>query len=183
MGFAGFLLYLATNLDNAFILIGCLAGREGARLRITFALTVTATIVLVFGLGLTELIDDLPPLPLNMLGLVPLGLGVLGLVRTVHTQPAKSDVALWTVTVLAMSNSSDTLVTLVSFLAERPDAVRLPVTAGYIAGVALLCICVVRLLQVLANAPRVAFWAARIGPLIMIGFGLFILLDSGGDKL
>jgi len=182
MGLAGFLLYLGTNLDNALVLIACAAGQMGARGRAAAALILAGLVVLAVSLLLSEVLDDLGALPLNLLGIVPLGLGIRALLRGDEGAVSRG-AGLVAMTGLALSNSSDTLITMVSFLAERPDGVRWPVSLGYVVGLGVLAGAIAMLLERLAKLPWLAPWAARIGPLIMIGFGLFILLNTPGDKL
>ena len=134
MTLAGFLLYFGTNIDNALVLIACLAGHDQGRRRAAIALFCAGLLVLVVSLGLSEALDDFSAWPLNL-------------------------------------------------LAERPDAVRLPVSVGYIAGMFAMMAVVGLLLNRLSGADRLKRWAGRVGPLVMIGFGLFVLADTGGDKL
>ncbi|MEM1362002.1 MAG: hypothetical protein AAGF94_09840 [Pseudomonadota bacterium] len=183
MGFAGFILYLGTNIDNALVVLACLSSRPRAWVQAVLSITISAFIVLALALGLSEALDDLGAWPLNLLGLVPLSLGVLALWRGPEALDAVQATSVFALVGVLLSNSSDTLVTLVSFLAERPDAVRLPVALGYSLGVAALALVVTFMMQRLAKRPRWARIAARIGPLVMISFGLFILLDTPGDAL
>ncbi|MCV6598802.1 MAG: hypothetical protein OIF40_17200 [Mangrovicoccus sp.] len=175
-------MYLGTNLDNALVLIACAAGQQRARGRAAAALILAGLVVLAASLALSEALDDFAAMPLNLLGLVPLALGLRAL-RQGHEDDGAASAGFWAMTGLALSNSSDTLATLVSFLAERPDAVRWPVSLGYVAGLGALALGIGLLLDRVARWPWLAKWAARIGPLIMIGFGLYILLNTPGDKL
>lgn len=183
MGFAGFILYLGTNIDNALVVMACLSNRPQAWAQAVLSIALSASIVLALALGLSEALDDLGAWPLNLLGLVPLSLGLLALWRGPEALDAVQATGIVALVGVLLSNSSDTLVTLVSFLAERPDAIRLPVALGYLSGVAVLAMVVAFLMQRLAKRPRWARRAARIGPLVMIAFGLFILLDTPGDAL
>lgn len=183
MTLAGLLLYVGTNIDNALVLIACLAGNDHGRRRAATALLCAGLLVLVVSLGLAEAIDDFGAWPLNLLGLAPLSLGLWGLWSGWDGSQAAKHTGTLAMIGLTLSNSTDSLATLVSLLAERPDTVRLPVSVGYIAGMLTMMAAVGVLLNRLAGAERLKRWAGRIGPLVMIGFGLFILADTGGDKL
>ena len=183
MTLAGFLLYFGTNIDNALILIACLAGGDHARRRAAIALVAAGLLVLAAALLLSEALDDLGGWPLNLLGLVPLCLGFWGLWTGWEGAKARPQIGTLAVIGLTLSNSTDSLVTLVGLLAERPDAIRLPVSMGYLAGVVAMVVTVYLLLDRLSGMERLKYWGARIGPLVMIGFGLFILADTPGDRL
>lgn len=183
MTLAGFLLYFGTNIDNALVLIACLAGHDQGRRRAAIALFCAGVLVLAVSLGLSEALDDFGAWPLNLFGLAPLSLGLWGLWSGWDGVSAAKHTGTLAMIGLTLSNSTDSLATLVSLLAERPDAVRFPVSVGYIAGMFAMMAVVGVLLNRLAGADRLKRWAGRIGPLVMIGFGLFILADTGGDKL
>ncbi|MCR9085379.1 MAG: hypothetical protein NXH97_01410 [Rhodobacteraceae bacterium] len=183
MTLAGFLLYFGTNIDNALVLIACLAGHDHGRRRAVIALFCAGLLVLLVSLVLSEALDDFGAWPLNLLGLAPLTLGLWGLWSGWDGAHAAKHTGTLAMIGLTLSNSTDSLATMVSLLAERPDYVRLPVAAGYIAGMLAMMAVVGLLLNRLAGAERLKRWAGRIGPLVMIGFGLFILADTAGDRL
>lgn len=182
MALAGFLLYLGTNIDNALVIMAALAGRSTARWQAALALGTAGVIVLGVSLGLAEALDDLGALPLNLLGAVPLTLGVWALLRGFDDKGVKPTAGVFALIILALSNSSDTLATLVTLLAERPDAARWPASLGYLAGLGLMA-AVVGLLLGRLTGTGLARWAGTAGALVMIGFGLFILADTAGDRL
>jgi cadmium resistance protein CadD (predicted permease) len=179
----------ATNLDDVVVLTALFGlARKGGRLRerhvVVGQVIGLAALVAAAGAGaagLTLVSDDV----VGLLGLVPLGLGLLGLAAVVRGVPHGGPVApvvggTLGVAALTIAGGADNVAVYVPFLADQ-DAGEIALVvvvfavllAAWLAGT-----------RWLAGRPAVARVIARRGhvlvPLLLIALGLGILAGTGG---
>lgn len=181
--------YLATNMDNLVVLAAMLADHAHDRKRVLagFVISVLSTLGISFLVALFA--DVVPTRYLGLLGVIPLAMGALGLLRLVtreHSLPIwfekPSGRSLTHATALTLiGNSSDTVVVLSALLADtRPEADPVIIlscitAAGLLAAAAAHAVSHPRLEQ------RILELAPILAPLILIAVGLYILADTATD--
>jgi cadmium resistance protein CadD (predicted permease) len=177
--------YVSTNLDNLIVLTLLLsAGRRRAAVIVGHVLVASG----VIGVGwlLAEVGSVIPVEAVGLLGLVPLGIGVAGLIR--GAGPAQSpDPAPGggpgAVIATLVPLCGDSLAVVVPLLAESPA--RLTPAVGLAWGtMALLWIGLALVLQRIPGPRRLLGRVAhRVMPLLLIAVGLYVLADTPTDLL
>lgn len=185
--------FLATNLDNLLILV-VIGGANPHRSAVLLGfLASSASILLIAALGvlLGEVLDAGL---VGYLGLVPLGLGLYGLIsRSASSSSTEGDT--WVVQgasalasfvsayALLLSNSGDSLALLLPLLADTQPSL-LPVAFLTWLGMSLVWLMLVHLI---GENRRLAVLlerkAAPYLPWVMIAVGTYILLDTATDVL
>jgi cadmium resistance protein CadD (predicted permease) len=182
--------FVSTSIDN-LILLASLSGRAPAQQRtVMWGYVAAIGTVAVLGLAVARAADVVDTQWLGYIGVVPLLMGVYRLrglfarpstvADVAHTVPA---VGFGAVFALMISNSSDTLGVVAPLFAETPEplsyviAATLVVMAFVWSGAAAL----------VARQPFVADKLQRyerlLVPFILIGIGIYILLDTSTDTL
>ncbi|WP_170425000.1 hypothetical protein [Ruegeria arenilitoris] len=176
---------VSTNLDNLAVLLGLILVMDRRRSLLGFAMAQT----LVLGLALavaTGLSQSGLPDWIGYLGVIPLGLGLLGIWRQVSGNGHESDIPkgeVASVVTLFLSLSVDTFAVMTPLLADSDAQFRLAALIG--AGIAS------------ASLAGIAAWGAphaqklgpraarleRVAPYIMVCVGLYILSNSPTDVL
>ena len=174
--------YTATNLDNFLLLCGLVvSGVRRSSIMLGFA-AAGAMIVLIAS-SFMFLAYLVPASMLGYLGVIPIALGLRMLVgqraATGDTVQAKATAA--SVSMLLMANSVDTIGTFAPMLAESEPVVRLALIAGYAASAVLLFALVLRFSRQLSRLQNSERLAQRITAVIMIGVGVYVLLNTGTD--
>ncbi|WP_170393990.1 cadmium resistance transporter [Ruegeria arenilitoris] len=186
-GLSAFMAQILTNLDNlaALLALSLVSGAKRAVFGFLLAQGVVISAALLLALG----VEDVVPHWAGYLGLIPLSLGILALIRqrrgTESETHANLDAgaSVIMVTLLFISLSMDTFAVLAPLLADSAPTFR---TAGVIGAVlAALGLATVALLG--AKAPFMSGTLARrlerLVPYVMICAGLYILSNSWTDAI
>ncbi|WP_170505224.1 MULTISPECIES: cadmium resistance transporter [Ruegeria] len=186
-GLSAFMAQILTNLDNlaALLALSLVSGAKRAVFGFLLAQGVVISAALLLALG----VEDVVPHWAGYLGLIPLSLGILALIRqrrgTETETHANLDAgaSVIMVTLLFISLSMDTFAVLAPLLADSAPTFR---TAGVIGAVlAALGLATVALLG--AKAPFMSGTLARrlerLVPYVMICAGLYILSNSWTDAI
>ncbi|MEW2916846.1 cadmium resistance transporter [Ruegeria sp. ANG10] len=186
-GLSAFMAQILTNLDNlaALLALSMVSGAKRAVFGFLLAQGVVISAALLLALG----VEDVVPHWAGYLGLIPLGLGILALIRQRRGTESETHANLDTgasvimVTLLFISLSMDTFAVLAPLLADSAPTFR---TAGVIGAVlAALGLATVALLG--AKAPFMSGTLARrlerLVPYVMICAGLYILSNSWTDAI
>jgi len=186
-GLSAFTAQILTNLDNLAALLALTLVSGGKRSVIGFllaqAIVISAALLLALG------VEDVVPHWAGYLGLIPLSLGVLALIRRKRGADAQanpnleSGASVIMVTLLFISLSMDTFAVLAPLLADSAPSFR---TAGVIgASLAALGLAAVALFG--SKAPFMSGALAqrleRLVPYVMICAGLYILSNSWTDAI
>lgn len=183
-------LFLVTNIDDLIVLslfFGRGAGQRGTTVRILvgqylgFAGILGAAVLVSLGAGVF-----LPPEVIPYFGLIPLGLGVWaawqGWRRGEDDDDAKiegKNVAVWTVAGVTFANGGDNIGVYVPvFLSVGPAAV----IAYCVVFLALVAVLVVMAKFVATRRPIAEVlerWEHVLFPIVLIGLGVFILVEGG----
>ena len=186
-GLSAFMAQILTNLDNlaALLALSLVSGAKRAVFGFLLAQGVVISAALLLALG----VEDVVPHWAGYLGLIPLSLGILALIRQRQGTETETHANLDTgasvimVTLLFISLSMDTFTVLAPLLADSAPTFR---TAGVIGAVlAALGLATVALLG--AKAPFMSGTLARrlerLVPYVMICAGLYILSNSWTDAI
>lgn len=186
--------FIATNIDNLLILVvlqGANVGRRSAVLLGFVISTIAVMCASAVGLALGSLVG---PGLIGYLGIVPLLLGCHLLYqawRSVeHDSPEISDAerrgeqGIWFSTfILMFSNSGDSIAVFLPLLAESGRAALLVIVCVYL----LSALSWAALSYLISGqrelAARIEKRAEKIIPWMMIGIGIYILMDSSTDTL
>jgi cadmium resistance protein CadD (predicted permease) len=181
--------FAATNLDNLLILMALLArpGQSFGSVVAGVAVSVGAILALcVVGALVAELA---PRRGLELLGLIPIALGIRELVRQggardeAARSSAGSRLSVFAIAMLMFTNSADTFAVLAPLFAEtRPGL--LPVAALAVVGVALVgCAIAQRLATSERLGPPLQRIAPRLTPFVLIAVGVYVLSNTATDAL
>jgi cadmium resistance protein CadD (predicted permease) len=178
--------FAASNLDNLLLLTALSAVLPFAQVALGLLLSVVA--MLLFLLAGCVLGSLLEPAFMGYLGVVPLFLGIRRGLRALRTAeagvvPAERAMGAWGVGVLMVANSGDTLVLLLPLFADTGQQWLPAMFLTYLA-MACLWLALVRLL--LTRQPLVQALVRHerwLLPAIMVGVGLFVLMDTTADRL
>ncbi|WP_170513998.1 cadmium resistance transporter [Ruegeria atlantica] len=186
-GLSAFMAQILTNLDNlaALLALSLVSGAKRAVFGFLLAQGVVISAALLLALG----VEDIVPHWAGYLGLIPLSLGIMALIRQRRGTETETHANLDTgasvimVTLLFISLSMDTFAVLAPLLADSAPTFR---TAGVIGAVlAALGLATVALLG--AKAPFMSGTLARrlerLVPYVMICAGLYILSNSWTDAI
>ncbi|WP_170760568.1 cadmium resistance transporter [Ruegeria lacuscaerulensis] len=186
-GLSAFMAQILTNLDNLAALLALMLVSGPKRSIFGFLLAQFAIIgaSLFVALG----VDDVVPHWAGYLGVIPLGLGVLALIRRRKGADVEADPHLETgasiivVTLLFISLSMDTFAVLAPLLADSAPGFR---TAG-IVGASLAAASLATVAMFGSKAPFMSGTLARrletLVPYVMICAGLYILSNSWTDAI
>lgn len=175
--------YVSTNLDNLMVLTMLLsAGRRHAPVIVGHGLVALGVIGVAWLLA--ELGAVIPVEAIGLLGLVPLGMGVAGLIRGGARAGGPDTVAgggLGTVIATLVPLCGDSLAVVVPLFAESPARLTPAVALAWWA-MALLWIVLAAVLQRLPGPRRLlARVAHRLMPILLIVVGLYVLADTPTD--
>jgi cadmium resistance protein CadD (predicted permease) len=182
--------FVSTSADN-LVLLASLVGRARAQQRRVILGYVTAVaVVAVTGLAVARAADVVDPRWLGYLGVVPLLMGVYRLfgLRTpsasttgaVPTVPAVGYLAAF---VLMISNSSDTLGVVAPLFAETPEPLSYVIAATLVVMSLVWSGAAVIVAAQPYIADRLQRYERLLVPFILIGIGIYILLDTSTDTL
>lgn len=182
--------FISTSADN-LVLLAVLLGQRGQRpWPVMLGYVAAAVVIGAGGLMVARAADAFPPSLFGYLGLVPLGMGAVRLVRAFRGRESVASTALEPRTIgiagvalLMLANSSDTFLVLVPLFAETPE----PYTYVMVATIVVVSIGWCGLALVVGGHPRMRGWIARaerwLVPLLLIGVGLYVLSDTTTDTL
>nr|WP_263618889.1 cadmium resistance transporter [Ruegeria profundi] len=178
---------ILTNLDNlaALLALSLVAGAK----RSVFGFLLAQVIIICSALMLAFGVADVVPRGAGYLGLIPLGLGVLTLIRKRRgtdddaNPKLQNGASILVTTLLFLSLSVDTFAILAPLLADSAPNYRTAGVAG--AGLAACCLALIALLgsKVPFMSGSVANRLESLVPYVMICAGLYILSNSWTDAI
>lgn len=176
-------IFAGTNIDDVLVLTVLFVSARGGRPRrweIIAGQTLGFTTLLAASAVIAIVLGAVPDQWIRLLGVVPIGVGLTGLWRTIKrpddAEPPPLAGNLWSVAALTVANGADNLSVYPPLL--RTLGVGPAITTGVVfyLGVALLCVTGVLLgahQPIAARLGRIQHW---LGPLVFIGLGVIILL-------
>ncbi|AQA18024.1 hypothetical protein BST95_06995 [Halioglobus japonicus] len=183
--------FVATNTDNLLLLVLLQGAYPAQRKRIVLAYLAAVILVILvslLGLAIGRVLDAGL---VGYFGLVPIALGLRmlylarkdaanGVTNSLPTTTAGPVLATLT---LMLANSSDSLLVLIPLLADTSIAGELVLIVSYLACGILWAGLALKIGTQRALAEVVDRWGVKIVPWIVIGVGVYILLDTANDTL
>ena len=179
--------FVATNMDNLLLLTGLLAA-SFKQTAVLSGYLLTALIVIVLSLVIALLGDVIDTRYVGFLGLLPVALGLRGMVSLIRgTRQISASAApvtgVWPTVAVVLPMSGDSLAVYIPLLADTRAAMDVLI-------IATLSVCAVTMAFVsraLVSRPalrdRIGSAGAWIMPPLMIGIGAYVLLDTASDVL
>lgn len=181
--------FVSTSLDNFTLLLGFFADDEYPRRQVAGGYVVSVVVVLLLAWGASTAVEMVPAGYLGYLGVVPLGLGLVGLYRLLRhagpvavAQPQRGK-GFFPVLLIMLANSGDSFSVYVSVFADTAERLELPILAAVVM-CALLAAAAARWLVTRSSLGQPIQRIARLVlPFLLIAIGAYILLDTGTDAL
>ena len=178
--------YSVTNADGLMVMLAMMVGRCRPG-RVVLGFLVASSVILLICYGVASFAALLPGVQWGWLGLIPICFGVVEIKRLVFPhwdeppQRAGSGGDCARIMLLVLAGSGDNIAVFIPLFAESShDAAMTMLLASFATG-ALWCAVVVAL----ASNPRVARAGGRVAqwllPVILIGVGMYILMDTTTD--
>jgi cadmium resistance protein CadD (predicted permease) len=185
--------YFATNMDNFILLAALLARYRRQTVNVVAAYFTCMLILGIVGFGVSEIANYVPIRNLGLLGIVPIYIGVVELVR-IHRGREKIAVA----TVISLeSNHKVFLTTLISQLGNGADTILIfgilfadstpAADALIMSTLAAMAIIFVLVAMYVVRHPTISSvisrYAHRVLPFILIIVGAYVLANTATDAL
>ncbi len=174
--------YAATNFDNLLVL-GTITAAHPQRRSVISGFLLASVLVLVVCLCFTAFTLILPVGALGYLGVLPIVLGMRVLLQSVPEtdQAAVAAPSTWAIAVLLLSNSVDTMLVFGPLIAESEPGVIIVIVAGFVVAVGAWLGLILKLSRRLRRFGKPGRVMHYLPGLIMVGIGVYILLDTGTD--
>jgi len=187
--------FVATNLDNLLLLVFLLSSAARRRSAVLLGfLTAVILVVTIAALGVAAgaLLD---PGLIGYLGIAPISMGCYLLYQQRRSTDTATTVdssipsldgegGIWLAsTVLMFSNSGDSVAVLLPLVAESNRSALLLVFSVYLLSSLLWCAVALVIATRPGLAHRIQQRGVKVVPWIMIGVGIYVLLDTGTDTL
>jgi cadmium resistance protein CadD (predicted permease) len=174
--------YVSTNVDNLLVL-GALAQGSCAEKTIRGGFIIASAAVLFLSLSFVVLGYFVPPSAIGYLGVVPIALGVRQLLANVldastHTYDG---VTIPAVSMVLIANSSDTIAVFGPLFAESQLAVLITLAAGFVVAASGWLLLALQVHMSIGRSATLATLSRRASPIIMIGIGSYVLMNTGTD--
>lgn len=177
---------IVTNLDNLAVMLALLV--SAGRVQVVVGFASAQAIVLAVAMAVAYGADQTMPAWTGYLGVVPLGLGVVGVWRqwqgsTNESAAMSAGGTLLASTALFLTLSTDSLAAVAPLIADSLPAYRISALLG--SAVAALAVAALALVLARQTSPQ-SRWVTkleRLGPYAMIVVGLYVLANSGTDAI
>ena len=183
--------FVATSFDNLVLLIVFL-GDAGYRWgSVVVGYVASSTLVTAVAWGLSEVADQAPGRYLGYLGLIPIAIGLNEVLKLVRRReeilPVRPEIVAakgaLSVGAVMLASSGDTFAALFALFTDTADPYTIPMLAT-VASAALVWCGLAAWLFSHPPLERILSRSARyVLPFLLIGIGVYILLDSGTDVL
>jgi cadmium resistance protein CadD (predicted permease) len=183
--------FVSTNIENVVILVSvfCVNPRNARALRLGFA---GGSLVLLLASLLVLTVSGWIPLRLlGLLGFIPIAFGLYEIVRSRRKNDPSVAVAgelprqhirvILSASLLMIANGGDTIAVFAPLIAETKPAGVPIIVLGYLAAAAVLTFLSGHVCVFPNLSEPLKKYGARVAPDIMIGIGIYILLNTGTD--
>ena len=185
--------YVATNLDNFTLLVALFARYRHKVLQVIAGYLTSMLILVTIAYWASTAASAIPVEYLGLLGIVPISVGAVGLVRLFRGHTSKSTTeqikstagksVIFTTLAVQLGNGADTLVTVSALFADS----NLSADVLAIVTLAATALLFVFVAVYAVKHPTLTIWiernADRITPFILIIVGTYILLNTATDIL
>ena len=182
------LAYASTNFDNLALMLALAPALGIARPALAFV--TTQALVIGAALAIGAALDGLPANWLGLLGLVPIGIGLLELWRIWRAKgpgasnaPPRRATGLLALMVTFSGLSADSFALTTAFLADSASEFDFEVVLGAVIALAAISLAGLLAARVALRAEALVLKLTRITPFIMIASGLYLLLPTVTDVM
>lgn len=179
--------FISTSFDNFTLLLGFYADGRYAKGKVLFGYAASTLGMVFLAHGASTAVESAPARSLGYLGLIPLALGLVGLVRLIRgarreeigreTEPR----GFLAVLGVMLANSGDTLVVFTSVFADTAEGIESWIM-GTAIGIALAYALLAQwLVERSGAADRLQRYTRVILPFLLIGIGAYILANTATD--
>lgn len=184
---------MSTNIENVVILVSvfCADSANARAVRLGFGMG--AVMLLLASLLVLTVSGWIPIRLLGLLGLIPIAFGIFELVRSSKNDGCSNSAAgkispeqgrvVLSASLLMMANGGDTIAVFAPLFAETAPAGVPVLVLGYVLSAAALSFLSGHVCVFPALSAPLKKYGARAAPFIMIGIGVYILLNTGTDLL
>jgi cadmium resistance protein CadD (predicted permease) len=181
--------FVSTSLDNFALMLGFFADDEYPKRQVAGGYVLSVILVLLLAWMASAAVEMVPSAYLGYLGVVPLGLGLVGLYRLLrHAGPAavaqpQRGKGFFPVLLIMLANSGDSFSVYVSVFADTAERLELPILTVVVT-CAFLAAAAARWLVTRSGLGLPIQRIARLVlPFLLIAIGAYILFDTGTDTL
>jgi cadmium resistance protein CadD (predicted permease) len=183
--------FFATSFDNLVLFIAFLGDRRYRWANVVLGYVASSTFVTVIAWGLSEVADQAPARYLGYLGLIPIAMGLnegLKLVRQSGENPSVLPEALaakgaLSVSAVMLASSGDTFAALFVLFTDTADHFTIPMLVAVACAALAWCGLAAWFFSRPPLEKMLSKAARYVLPFLLIGIGVYILLDSGTDVL
>lgn len=180
--------FVSTSFDNFTLLVGFYADGRYARTKVLFGYAASTLGMVFLAHGAATAVEVAPAAFLSYLGLVPLGLGLVGVVRlfrggSTDTGSSTESAPRGFLAVLGvmLANSGDTLVVFVSVFADTAEGLERWVVGTAVAIAIGYAVLAQWLVERSRAADRLQRYTRVILPFLLVGIGAYILANTPTD--
>ncbi len=181
--------FISTSFDNFTLLLGFYADGRYAKGKVLFGYAASTLGMVFLAYGASAAVEAAPVRFLGILGLIPLALGIVGLVRLLRGVPNEEirqgsrPRGFLAVLGVMLANSGDTLAVFISVFADTAEGLEKWVVATAV-GIALAyALLAQRLVERSGAADRLQRYTRVILPFLLLGMGAYILANTGTDGI
>lgn len=178
--------FVSTNLDNLLMLAALLAISPRRPASVLAGYMFAVVLVVVTALLIATVGDLIDTRYVGLLGLIPIGLGLRGLLALLRDHSKRSterqaDVGFWRTAALILPISGDSLAVYVPLLADTAHGLDAVVTATLLVSALVLAGTASLLVSRPVLSSRLGWLGERLMPWLMIGVGIYVLADTPTD--
>lgn len=176
--------YAATNVDNLLIMATLASGMASRGAVIAGFVLASFAVLLISSLA-TFIEDLVPAAVLGYLGFVPISIGVYLLIAPdTPDDNTTSRATTWpAIAGLLLANSGDTIFALGPLFAESGNSARIGLAAGFVVIAAAWLVLILNVSSRVARSASLSRLGHRLAPWMMILIGLYILFNTGTDRV
>ncbi len=185
--------FISTNIENVVILVSVFCANPAHARAVRLGFGIGSLVLLLASLLVLIVSGWIPIRFLGLLGLVPIAFGVYGIVQSCKKDDRSDAVArevpqehikvVFSASALMIANGGDTIAVFAPLFAEtEPSGIPVLILGYLVTAISLSFlsghVCVFPVLS-----KPLKKYGARVAPYIMIGIGIYILLNTGTDLL
>jgi len=178
-------LFVATNIDDIFILLALFSNPSFRPVHVVTGQMIGMALVIALSIAGALLALVVAPQYVGLLGLVPLSLGIVKLVRkdkdedeTATPDAASGALRVLAVTAITVANGSDNIGVYVPVFATSGRVNVTIYAVTMLVSTAGLCWVAYALIRHPRLGPPIRRFAGPITPFVLIGLGIYILIES-----
>lgn len=183
--------YLSTSIENVVILVGVFCANPANAKAVRLGFGIGSLALLLISLATLTVAAWIPIRYLGLLGLIPITLGIYEIFRSCgkdasddstpqNIPQARGEVVL-SASLLMVANGGDTIAVFAPLFAETERIGVVVMTVGFILAALGLSFASGRICVLPQLSEPLKKYGPRIAPIIMIGIGIYILLNTGTD--